>query len=186
MTTKLCLLLRLRLLPLLLHLLPLRLPLLFLITAARELCSSMLRIPTPSSALQRTAVRSEHRAHHDWLRRRDGSVRVAHLRPCDGATLGDHLGLGACGLNGESPRSWAALEEPPAAAPPGASELPRVRMLGVCGRALSLQAAGPRGAAGSEARHHFQPAVAPKRAGFQMTRSASLPTSIVPTTCAMP
>mmetsp|Transcript_27539 Transcript_27539/g.88408 ORF Transcript_27539/g.88408 Transcript_27539/m.88408 type:complete len:610 (+) Transcript_27539:297-2126(+) len=38
-------------------------------------------------------LRAKHRPHHDGLRRRDGGVRVAHLRPRDGAALDDHLGL---------------------------------------------------------------------------------------------
>mmetsp|Transcript_32922 Transcript_32922/g.86977 ORF Transcript_32922/g.86977 Transcript_32922/m.86977 type:complete len:576 (+) Transcript_32922:30-1757(+) len=38
---------------------------------------------------------AEHGAHDHRLGRRDGGVRVAHLRPGDGAPLNDHLGLGA-------------------------------------------------------------------------------------------
>mmetsp|Transcript_62801 Transcript_62801/g.184144 ORF Transcript_62801/g.184144 Transcript_62801/m.184144 type:complete len:321 (+) Transcript_62801:53-1015(+) len=41
------------------------------------------------------AEAAEHRTHDHRLGRRDGGVRVAHLRPGDGAALDHHLGLGA-------------------------------------------------------------------------------------------
>src|SRR5580765_6792313 len=39
----------------------------------------------------RTAERAEHRTHQHGLWRRDGRVRIAHLRPCDESALDDQL-----------------------------------------------------------------------------------------------
>ena len=67
--------------------------------------------------------------------------------------------------------AWAALEEPPAAASPGASELPRGCASGCVEEhedSRQLLAAGLRGAAGAEGRRHCQPARALAKVRFNL------------------